>query len=41
VDGRLLLLTYAFGYRRAALARMEVAPVMDPQRIGVVLSGRF
>lgn len=35
------LLTYAFGYRRAALARMEVAPVMDPQRIGVVLSGRF
>jgi hypothetical protein len=35
------LLTYAFGYRRGALARMKVAPVMDQQRIGVVLSGQF
>jgi hypothetical protein len=35
------LLTYAFGYHRGATARMEVAPVMDQQRIGVVLSGRF
>jgi hypothetical protein len=35
------LLTYAFGYRRAMLGRLGVAPVLDAQRVGLVLSGRF